>query len=207
MSNASATAAAIWSAVAATVSATAALVAVYFNRSNLHQSVRPELQLLNWQRESVRRGTLTIDVLRIGEIQNVGRGPAMNVVMILEGGTRYRTPMAFMSTKFIPLLAPDKREAADIEVSMHWENVKEGKGGGKFLSLSLVILSWDTLGRRHKTVFSIFAVELANSAGAVLNPIVPGVMMPMRRTWIRSPWTLRLQTQLSRLPFLGRLAP
>lgn len=201
-------AAPVWSAVAATVSAASALLALRFGRANLHQSVRPELHLIGWSRHEIQRGDLTVDTIKIATINNLGRGAALRVYINIEDNLRNgRVPLAFMPTVRCPLVGTDGEEKLELEMSICWENVKQSKVGGKFISPSIVIYSWDTLDRRHKTTFRLFVVPLSVTNSLLSDQVADGVSLSMRSTVSRSVWLLKLQRALSRLPGLRRLAP
>lgn len=202
-----ATAAAFWSAIAATVSAAAALVALSVNRMSLRQSVKPELHLLSWSRSTVQHGGSAVDTIRIGTLKNVGRGVAMHVHMNIEGNMRNnRVPLAFMSTAMLSLLAPGESHAVELDIALFWQNVKERRTTGKWLNLRLSILCWDTINRRHMTTFDLLVLN-SPLIGSVSNEIARGVMLRTRATSSRSVRALQLQRFVSRVPGLGWLAP
>lgn len=203
--NITATAAAFWSAIAATISAVAALVALGVNRANLRQSVKPEIQLLDWSRSTLQRGATAIDTIRIGTLKNVGRGVAMHVHMNIEGNMRNNVPLAFMSTAMLSLLASGESQPIELDIALLWQNVKERKSG-KWLNLRLSILCWDTINRRHMTTFDLFVLN-SPLIGSVSNEIARGVMLTTRVSSSRSVHALRLQRHVSRLPGLSWLAP
>lgn len=205
--NITATAAAFWSAIAATVSAVAALVALSVNRANLRQSVKPEIQLLEWSRSIVERGESAIDTIRIGTLKNVGRGVAMHVIVNVERNMRRNhIPLALMSTTMLPLLAAGESHKAEIEIMLIWENVKESKAG-KWIGPRISVLCADTINRRHQTTFDLFVIDKSRGNSVVSHSIAPGVMLTTRTSSSRSVRGLQLQRLVSRVPGLGWLAP
>lgn len=202
----SATTAAVWSTAVATVSAISAFVALSVTRTSLRQSVKPELHLDDWCRSIVQRGHAHIEVLRISTLKNVGRGVAMHVYMNLERSMRYRTPLAFMSTVTLPLIAAGESRAVEIEIPLLWENVKEKGRSGKSLNLRISVLCSDTINRRHETTFDFVVIEKP-PANIVANVVAPGVALTMRSPSSRSVRALYVQRLVSRIPGLGWIAP
>lgn len=101
----SATAAAIWSAVAASFAALASLLIMLIQRRSLLESVRPELVLTGWGRAARGEGNGTHEVITFETIKNVGRGAALHIsfgsMQELDG-----KPTAILSSTRLPILAP-----------------------------------------------------------------------------------------------------
>jgi len=93
-----ATIAALWSAVAASFSALAAVVAMLIQRRNLLEAVRPEFVLVGWGRLPRGDGDAAHKVITIQSIKNVGRGAALHVQLDSMYMIDHR-PVAVLSTK------------------------------------------------------------------------------------------------------------
>ncbi|MEP7151469.1 MAG: hypothetical protein ABI856_07165 [Nitrospira sp.] len=116
-----ATIAALWSAVAASFSALAALVAMLIQHRNLLESVRPELVLVGWGRLPRGNGDAAHEVVTIKSIKNVGRGAALHVHL----DSMYmidNRPVAVLSTKRLSILAPNESVELGGEISLWWQN-------------------------------------------------------------------------------------
>ena len=74
--------AAIWAAIAATFSAISSLLIVLIQRRNLLESVKPELVLTGWERTPRGQGGSAQEVISFKTIRNVGRGPALHVILM-----------------------------------------------------------------------------------------------------------------------------
>ena len=72
---------AIWSAIAATFSAIAAILILKIQRQNLLESVRPELVIGGWVRHERRSENPDYEKISFETIKNVGRGPALHVTL------------------------------------------------------------------------------------------------------------------------------
>src|SRR5262245_11961617 len=73
--------AAVWSAVAATFSALAALLTMLIHRRNLMESARPELVVTGWARNPPGQGHASAETVKFSKIRNVGRGSALHVFL------------------------------------------------------------------------------------------------------------------------------
>ena len=73
--------AAIWSAVAASFAALSSFLMMLIQRRNLMESVRPEMVLTGWSRREEGQGDAAHEVIAIQMIKNVGRGPALNIML------------------------------------------------------------------------------------------------------------------------------
>ena len=181
----------ICSAIAAVFSAVAAVTVALIQRRNLVEAARPELIVSEWgKRERVQAG---FDELKIGAVRNVGTGPALNLHIFSEADPGLYLAMAQ------PLQLLPAGESADVKgkVAVWWKNIP-GKEGGRHISMTVVLLCWDTRGYRYQTNYNLFMVE-DPVTHVVANEIAPGVAIGVRTTYRRSVWSLKLQSRVKRL--------
>ena len=196
-------AAAIWSAIAASFAALSSFLILLIQRRNLLESVRPELVLTDWNRRVEGEGDAAHDRISFQTIRNVGRGAALHIHLSAAHMNENR-PTAILSTVRLPILAADEASKVNGEIVVWWKNVNPDAQGRKHLSITVVILCWDSRGMRHETRYSLFAVESSENV-VVTDPIAPGVMLGSRTTTTRSIWLLKLFERARRLPGLSRL--
>lgn len=190
-------AAAIWSAIAASCSALTAIFVMLIQRRNLLESVRPELVLTGWSREA--RGfegnpEAAHEVITFKTIRNVGRGAAFHV-MLNSFSTVDNRPTYFMGSTRLPILAPNETIEVNGEIVLWWKNVNETTPGGRYLPITVSIMHWDSRGMRHVTTYSLMAMELSVAQGCT-DEIAPSVMFCQRTTETRAVWTLKVQGKL-----------
>lgn len=195
--DASAITAAFWSAVAATCSAFAALMAVFIQRRNLLESVRPEIVLTGWRREQ-RQSDAAGDVIVFSTIKNVGRGAAMHVNAFAPQPEPSDRPAVLTATRRLPILAVNEAVDVNGEVIIWWNNVPTRKDGHKHAFVTIHVYCWDSHGMRHDTRYALFVVEAKRGVG-VSDEIAPGVMLHSRTTTTRAVWMLKLQRRLARV--------
>lgn len=195
--------AAQWSAVAATFSAISAFGSMLINRRNLLEAARPELVLSGWHRASSGSGENAHEILSFSSIKNVGRGPAIHVVINCFHLVADR-PVAVMGTERLPILAPGGSENVTAHIALWWKNVPTGGNGARLLSFPITVLSWDSRGFRHETTYRLNAIELSPTV-SIGDEIAPGVGFQTRTTTARAVWALRLQARAARIPLLGRI--
>lgn len=124
------TAAAIWSAVAASFAALSSVLIMMIQRRNLLESARPELVLIGWSRQACGQGDAAHEILGFERIKNVGRGPALHIVLNSSQIANNR-PTAAMSTLRLPILAPNEESPIDGRISLWWKNVEPNREGHK----------------------------------------------------------------------------
>ena len=197
-----ATIAAFWSAVAASFSAFAAVTAILIQRRILLESVRPELVLTGWERQARGEGNSAREVVTVRSIKNVGRGPALHL-HVDASHTHENRPVAFMSTKRMPILAPNEEMDIESEITLWWKNVAQSSEGPKVIPINIQIYSWDSRNMRHETKYSLAAFELQENS-LVADTVARGLMLMTRGTISRSVWVLKLYSRLARLPFVGK---
>jgi len=107
-----------------------------------------------------------------------------------------------MGTERLAIVAPNDSATVRGEVSLWWKNVPTQEGG-KFLPVVLTILCSDSRGFRHKTVYTLMAVELLSGVG-IANSIAPGVGFGTRTTKAQPVWFLKIRSRMARIPLIGR---
>ena len=196
-------AAAIWSAVAATFAALLSFLIFWTQRRNFLESIRPELVLTDWNRRVEGEGDAAHDRISFQTIRNVGRGTALHIHLSAVRMNEKR-PTAILSTLRLSILPADEASEINGEIVVWWKNVDPAAQGPKHLSITVVIFCWDSGGMRHETRYKLFALESLENA-AVTDAIAPGVMLHSRTTTTRPVWLLKLLTRAGRLPGLSRL--
>jgi heme exporter protein D len=194
-------AAAIWSAVAASFAALSSFLIMLIQRRNLLESVRPELVLIGWTRTAEGQVDAAHEVIAFQTIKNVGRGAALHIHLNAFHEVAHR-PTAVLSTTRIPILATNEATDVNRRIVVSWQNVEPNEGV-KHLAITITIFCWDSRGMRHETRYSLFAVELSPHV-VVADEIAPGVVLTHRTTTTRSVRVLKLFSKLGRIPGLGR---
>ncbi|MFH1715851.1 MAG: hypothetical protein ABIF19_00745 [Planctomycetota bacterium] len=199
-------AAAIWSAIAATFSAIAAITIMRIQRLNMLDSARPELILMGWDRKIKQIGDLQYDIVTIKKIKNVGKGSASHLT-INSSKTIKDKLLSALSTVTISILPANEEYEINGEISLSWDHAPTDDRGGKYLEIDIVIHSWCSRGYRHETIYKLFAVDRTQNVsflGGDEDEIAPGVMLSLRKTISESVWRLKLNRKLSRLPIIRK---
>lgn len=201
-------AAAIWSAVAATFSAIAAIIIMIIQRRSMLDSVRPELILTGWDRKKRPQGDRRYDIIIFNKIRNVGKGPALHITInsskFIDGKL-----VAALSTQTISILPANEEYEIDGEITLHWDHVPTYDKGHKYLQIDTEIHSWCSRNYRHETIYKLFVVDeiqQTSLVGGDEDDIAPGVMLSSRKTKSKSVWKIKLNRNLSRL-FIIRKIP
>lgn len=194
---------AIWSAVAASFAALSSFLLMRIHRLNRLESARPELILTEWTRTTRGQSDSEHDVISFQAIRNAGRGPALHIHLNAEE-SRGKFLIAVMSSLRLAILAPGDREQIDGEIIVWWKNVKPVDAGHRFASITIDIMCWDTVGRRHETSYRLLVAEERTSM-IMSDAIAPNVYLTSRTTKATPVWRLKLSTRLARTPGLRRL--
>lgn len=157
-------AAAIWSAIAASFAALSSFSIMLIQRRNLLESVRPELALTGWTRRIEGQGDAAHEVIAFQTLRNVGRGAAFHIVINAAHIIANR-PAAVLSTTRLPILATNETNDLNGEIVVWWKNVEPDSQGHKHLPITVEIFCWDSRGMRHETRYNLFAVELSQNVG------------------------------------------
>jgi hypothetical protein len=186
------TAPAIWSAVAASFAALSSFLIMLIQRRNLLESARPELVLVGWNRKTISSGDSAFDVISVQSIRNVGRGPALNVVVNASPKNCHTDrPTASLSTRNLPILAANESEEINGEIFLWWENVDADAHGRKHLGVGIDIICWDSRGMRHQTFYGLFAHKHPENVYAP-DAAAPGVIVGARTTKTTPVWWLKV---------------
>jgi hypothetical protein len=192
---------AFWSAMAAIASAISAFLVMRIQRTNLLESVRPELVLMDWERS--KEGAW--QTIYVKTVKNIGRGAAFNVRINAHQQRDGRT-VAGMNTALKVILAPGEEwHLPDPDLSLYWDNVPEHRGL-KWMTVTIKLLSWDSRGHRHLTRYDLGITNKSDNMVAGADLIVPGVSA-QRSTTSRSRLAVKLYRQLRRMPGIGGLVP
>jgi heme exporter protein D len=182
--------AAVWSAVAATFAAFAALMSMLIHRRNLLESVRPDLVVSEW----ARKRTGALDTVEWKAIRNVGRGAASRVVSGASEGRRSAPPPFFIGN-VIQLLAPNDSVQTSFNFLVDWKKVPESTKP-RIIPVTVWIFYSDSRAIRHETRYSLLVLEDLNAM--VLDSVAPGVMLADRRTTSLPMWRRRLGGRVSK---------
>lgn len=191
----------IWSAIAASLAAVAALVMMLIQRQNLRESIRPELVLDGWSHITAGQGSSAYDIIAFQTVRNVGQGAALHINLDCHHEID-NYPTAGMSTRRLAILAPGESHNLNGEIIVYWKNVS-GDSGSKSLSITVKILCWNSRSVVHETLYKLRAVELAAQA-TVQNPIAPGVLLTTRTPTAPALWVRRTLGQRLRLEGFAR---
>jgi hypothetical protein len=193
--------ASIWSAVAATFSAIAALLAWRAQIHAMRESLKPELAIQGWRRE---RDSITgIDSIFFTQITNNGKAAARQVSVNASAMADDHRPKYVMSTLNVPSLIAGETVSVEGKISIHWNHAPVSGTQSKILPLTIEIYYWDSLNVRHVSRFVLHASENLSSS-LILNPISSGVGLISITTESVSVRKLKIKGQLARIPLLGR---
>lgn len=188
---------AIWSAVAASLSALAAWFSFLLNRRNAVDSTRPDLVLEGWGLEVTEtpgqhpKGTLHIDATK-----NLGRGPARHVwIEVINPEkqgvicrTRYNKPTS---------LHPSESKQIACSTEFEWKDgkcitIEEKNSICYFYVLELVLHYWDTRNYKHELTYLL---RLTHCTGPYSlkgffgdEVLAEGVGLTDRRLKVRRSW-------------------
>jgi len=198
-------AASIWSAVAATCSAVAAITIVRIQRNNMLDSAQPELILTEWSRKNSGHGDQKFELLTFKKIRNVGKGSALHLYLN-SSKVIDNKPLAISSTERLSILPPNGEYEINGEIALFWNNAAFSvEGGPKYIPIDVKIYSWCSKNYRYETLYKLMAFEPSDKKIVDdSNEIAPGIILTARTT-VRNPvWKLKMFRQLSRLPIVGK---
>jgi len=197
-------AAAIWSAIAATFSAIAAITIMRIQHRSMLDSARPELILTGWDRKTREQGDNKYDIITFSKIRNVGKGYALYVYINSSKIIDDRL-LAVLSTERLSILPANEEYEINGEITLFWDNVATHVSSHKYLPIEIEIYSWCSRGYRHETIYTLMATEpLKGNIFAGASEIAPGVTLSTRKTISKPVWRLKLNRKLSRLPIMGK---
>jgi hypothetical protein len=189
---------AIWSAIAATSSAIAAITLMTIHIKNREDSVRPELILEDWGFTDDPHG---LGSITIGKIRNEGRGPVLHMrgqleipgaKPIFEGG-----PFAGFFHDPVPFLGVGKDLQVNWSAKFKWQGSSISSQDIAFTPLHLTLFVTDIHGRLHETIYEMVAFKSMIFAGATT--LAPGLALSRRYTTITPWWKLRFRSRRQRI--------
>jgi hypothetical protein len=176
-----------WSALAATCSAITAFLIWREQHKNLLESIRPELILADWSRESSDRG----DSLFLGLIHNAGRGPALHVSINILYDLAGKAPAAVMGSVRLNIVRPGKDETVKAQVHLYW-----ARSTRDAIAIPIEVTYFDLHGNGYRTLHRLLAFRTIRVFGG--EEIVPGIVsaerytkrLPIRRMRLRGTSTM-----------------
>ena len=195
-------AAAIWSAVAASFAAFAAFLSWRAQLRTLHQTFRPEVVISGWGRD---RSPTIGDAITFCAVSNVGRESALQVLVNASGLADDNRQTYVMSTLDVPIIAAGATASVQSEIQVTWSNVAGGQENTKTLVIEVSAWYWDALNFRHCTDIRLLVAQQPSEVNVGAAQIADGVYLLHRRTRSVAVWWLKLSRALSRIPLLGRL--
>jgi hypothetical protein len=196
-------AAAIWSAIAASFAAFSSFLVMRIQRRTLLESIRPELVLNGWSRRAEGQGDAAHEVIAFQTLSNVGRGAAFQIMITITPNIIANRPASvpLLSPILIPILAVDKtNDLKNGGIIVYWKNVTPDSQGLNRLSMTVEISCWDSRGtrQRHATRYDLFVVELSQNLLG-MTEIAPGVALMNRTTVARFGWLPKVREAMKEL--------
>ena len=167
---------AIWSAVAASLSAVSALLMWRIQRRNFFEASRPELVLAGWRRQPNFEGHGSPEEIFFDTVRNIGRGAAVGVR--IKGDFPKNPVTAVASGNSIDILASDEAIKVQGRVSLWWKNAP---ADGNFISFNIYLRFVDDRGIHHETRYGLLAVQPGVDIH-VTDEIAPGLLLGERST-------------------------
>lgn len=197
-------AAAVWSAVAASFSALTAYLSWRAQVRTLHHSFRPEIVVANWTRAS--GPTETGDQLFFSTIKNTGRDTARQIIVHASGKADDERLTYVSGNVNVAGLVAGEQVTVDGRIILLWSHVPKHGTLGKLLSITVKVWSWDALGIRHTTKLLLLVMESAEAQLANAVCLAPGVFLQSQTTESVPVFRLKILNAIGRIPLLGRLA-
>lgn len=191
--------AATWSAIAATLSATAAFLLWRTEQRSFLHTARPEVVVTGWSRNS----STAPDKITFSAVENVGTGSALHVYMNAFSIADDDRPMVTMSTMRESLISPGNKVTVNGVITIWWKNIA-GSPGSKTVPINMKVYCWDTTGVRYLTKYNILVIEPSETVIAT-DEIAPGVMLGTRSVEAEAVWKLKLKQKLSGMPVIGNI--
>jgi hypothetical protein len=176
-------------AVAAFFSAFSSFLIMRIQRSNLIESVRPELVLIGWSRKPPG-GPGAHDTVSFMAIKNVGRGTAFNI-WLHASHEESGNPTAVMSTKRLPLLAVDEQITLNVDdgrILVWFKNTERST-----ISVVVHVSSWDSRGNEYETRYDLVVFDSSHTL--MSDSIAPGVFAS-RTTTMRPAWRVKMRARV-----------
>ena len=187
---------AIWSALAASCSAIAALMMLLVHRRNLLSAHRPEIILLEWDRRTEGEPEARIDYITFKSIKNIGKGAAYRIVM---NASLEVESHPIMGSSFVQLLPSGETQPSINRMAIFWSNIKPSRSGSKHAIISIEISCFDMLDWRHDTTVRLFIPDDSRVMVANAFTVAPGINELARETRSAPLWRLKIRRRLSSL--------
>jgi len=193
----------IWAAIAATFAAISSFLIMLAQRRNLLESAKPELVLYEWERENRGKGESFHEVIKFKKIKNVGRGIALHCYF-MGYKEKDKKPISTVSALAQAVIASNELIEINGEIIIWWKNAENNRALGKYIIAPVSILSWDSIGYRHLTKYTLFIYE---NKAMNMNPkqIAPGIEMLSRTTKSQAVWFLKIKKRVRKIPLLGKM--
>jgi len=183
----------IWSAVAATCSAIAALSILKIQHDNMIDAARPEIVLDGWKRNPRKVGDDSFDKISIGKVINVGNGTALHMSMNFDDAIYKGSPIAGTTMSRISIIPKDEKVDFEGELLLWWNNVESKINDFKYMSVKLKVYCLCSKGYRYETTYNLMIGENTEKfiVGG-MESLAPGVMLGVRSTTRTPIWRLKL---------------
>lgn len=173
----------LWAILIPSIAAVLSFLLMMIHRRNMLETVRPELVLRGWHREPCNNGEPDHERVVFKQIQNVGRGAALQVRCGLFQ-TSEDKPTVVLGTLRVPVIATDEETEVIGEITLYWRNI-----GADHVAVPLSIFCFDTRGAQYETRYELLIVPLRpDIVTEPIEPSAPGVMLGSRRVFITSVW-------------------
>jgi hypothetical protein len=174
--------------------ALAAFLTFVVQRRELLESVRPELLLSSWTRDTTPGANPPSDRLLITYLQNVGRGTAFHVrvhCIARQGGTL----VAVLPPHQIPIVAVAEQITIAETLTLLFQNVVKGRDT-KTLGITVHATCWDSRGTEYDVQYRLFILEPPKG---FLNAdeLAHGVRHE-RIVVVRAAWRTKLRSRVTR---------
>lgn len=172
---------AVWSAIAASFAALSSLFLMLIHRRNLLESVRPELVIVGWRRETLHAEGEKQDTITVEQLRNVGRGISLRTVIYahhFEDSGRVTTGFA----NLFHVIAPGESVSVEQNIWLMWKNSDEQSTA--HLPITIEIISMDVRNVRHCTIYKLLAIQ--PPCDHVMN-VAPGLSISDRSTSSEGP--------------------
>jgi hypothetical protein len=186
-------------------SALSSFLIMRIQRSNLLESVRPELVLIGWYRAPAREPFP--ETIAFRKVKNVGRGVALHIRLHAHEHVG-DLPTATLNSMAIPLIAAGDDVTVEGIIHVWFKNVPR-IGETRALGITVLVSCVDSRGNYYDTEHNLIVVE---GATFLTDQIADGVTLS-RTTTMTPAWRIRLRARRNRfliriggIPLIGRLA-
>lgn len=195
--------AAIWSAIAASFSAIAAITVMWIQKTIMLDAARPELILDGWKRETKKNNDSEIDIITFNNIRNVGKGSAFHV-LINASQVVNSQPTYTMPTNRLSFLPANEDHDITGKISLLWENVKPTGILLESIPIKIKIYAWCSKSHRHITTYNLTVTENKEVIFPGSDIFLDGVSVSNRHTISMPMWKFKIQRKLSQIPIIEK---